>query len=154
LLLFCCINSHFSPSSSIHNSLWFSLLLTCFIISSDCGCSIGKYLFEWIFSIVREERNEYDSWESFSKEMTFNESIFFFFVLFPNERAACGRKGQSSTSHKRVENFLITNLIGFLGENDILFSAIFSRWTLTSFADWKLFSLPSKGVLETFFPLF
>lgn len=24
--------------------LWFSLLLTCFIISSDCGCSIGKYL--------------------------------------------------------------------------------------------------------------
>ena len=94
LLLWCSINSHFSPSSSIHNSLWFSLLLTCFIISSDCGCSIGKYLFEWIFSIVRRKHRIRVLRKFFEKknEMTFNESMIFFFILFPKRERHAGER--------------------------------------------------------------
>lgn len=41
---------------SLRYSLWFSLLLTCFIISSDCGCSIGKYLWMNLHNCEADEK--------------------------------------------------------------------------------------------------
>lgn len=112
---------HQQPLFSQTSSMFFvvSLLLTCFIISSDCGCSIGWNIFEWIFSIVgeeNEEKYEYDL-RKFSKRCDFNESIF----LEMREKGSNGHLiNEQKTFWSRVRLALWKRLF-----------FLFLRWTLT-----------------------
>lgn len=119
----CCAASTATLLSSIaFNVLCGFSLLTCFITSSDCGCSIGKKnISEWISSRLFAERRNEETRESWSCDGTLMKV---FFSRYAGEKE---EKGQTNISENDEENFLITtSVIGFSGT-----TSMFSHWTLT-----------------------